>query len=91
MNCRYCHQPIYETEQTAGAYGRMVYMRGKYLHIEGDAWGCEPQRIDPAVPRPLCHICKVETPPPHGICSAQGMPRYSAKPDAAPDTKADPE
>lgn len=81
--CKFCEQPIYETEQTLGyTGGPMVYMRGKYRHIEGDAWGCEISKINPSNPNyetPKCHICgtKDDT---HGlVCSASGFPPYYAK------------
>ena len=74
--CRYCHQAIYET--AAGD------LRGKYLHVAGDAWGCLPGKIDAKVSGPSCHICGVKEPP-HGIiCSAAGEPPRHAWPETDP-------
>lgn len=75
--CRYCHQPIYETEQTPGYQG-LLHFRGKYLHIKGDAWACDPTLIDPTVPAPRCHICKTASDVHKGFCSAGGFPPYHA-------------
>ncbi len=77
--CIFCRQPVYLTEQTEGAYGRMFHMRGKYRHIEGDEHNCDPAKIAPDAPKPRCHVCKVQMPPHHGYCSFRGMPHHNAR------------
>jgi len=82
--CKYCEQPIYETEQTQGfPGGSMVYMRSKYRHIKDDAWACEVFKINildnPNYEAPKCHICGTEDAT-HGLmCSASGFPLHYAQ------------
>ena len=79
MQCVFCRQPIYETEKTTLGRFASIYTRGKYLHVSGDAWACDPKHIDPTGPKPKCHVCKVEMPPHKGYCSFEGVPRHRAK------------
>lgn len=82
MICKYCEQPIYETEQSQGfPGGPLIYMRGKYRHIENDTWGCEEGSINPNNPnyeKPKC-TCGAESSADHDIwCSAMGTPPHYA-------------
>lgn len=80
MLCKYCEQPIYETELTSGYLGRLVYMRGKYLHM-GDTWACDINKINikgAHYEKPKCHICKTETNVHDSFCSAAGFPCHHA-------------
>ena len=80
MICKYCEQPIYETEQTE-VYGGKVYMRGKYRHIENDAWDCKQvNKNNPYYENPRCSICKTETNKHSPICSVCGIPKAHAWP-----------
>lgn len=79
--CKFCEQPIYETELEETYPGIWIHMRGKHLHIKDDAWACEKKLINKDNPNyeiPKCHICKTETNK-HGMfCSACGYPPFHA-------------
>ena len=80
--CKFCEQPIYETEQTIRfPGGPLVHWRGKWRHIEGDTWGCEKAKVNPNNPnyeKPKCHICGAEDNQHGPYCSAAGFPPYCA-------------
>ena len=86
LKCKFCEQPIYITEQTAGAYGRLIHMRGKYRHVKDDAWACVEAQINPNNPHyelPKCLICGMTrtVDKKHSqYCSASGPPPYHALP-----------
>lgn len=80
MQCKYCEQPIYETEKTPGYLGRSIYRHSKYLHID-DTWACDTNKINIKgihYEKPKCHICKTEDNVHASICSAWGVPNHHA-------------
>jgi len=80
--CKYCEQPIYETKKSVGIAGQIIYMRGKYRHVEGDEWACEQSKVNPNNPnfqKPKCHVCGTETKKHEDFCSFSGVPPYHAK------------
>lgn len=88
MICKFCQQPIYETETrifTSWPHPerRITWDRGKWRHIKDDAWACVPEEINtvhPLYEHPHCHVCKVTMPPHESICSAAGPPWHHAMP-----------
>jgi hypothetical protein len=85
--CKFCKQPIFETEQTSGYMGRPIWMRGRWLHVREEAWACVPTLIDPSCEKPRCHICGTEDEEHAAICSAAGAPPAHAMPVDYPQTK----
>lgn len=85
MKCKFCGKPIYETEPTPGVGGRLVHMRGRYLHVKNDEYRCG--WLPANAPKPKCHICGVEAPPHGMICSACGPPVAAATPEHGPESE----
>lgn len=80
--CYYCNQPIYETKPTAGYRQRTLYMRGRWLHVDGDKWSCTKNLIRPPseIDLPRCHVCGTQTNRHGGYCSVGGLPSFHATP-----------
>ena len=85
--CKFCKQPIFETELTPGYMGA-IWMRGRWLHVRQGAWACVPALIDPSSEKPRCHICGAENAKlHHAVCSAVGAPPAHAMPMEYPQKK----
>lgn len=78
--CYYCAQPVYETTPEAGDRQRTIYMRGMWLHIQGDAMDCDPNQLRPdsEIDDPRCHVCQTQTREHGTFCSCGGQPRHRA-------------
>lgn len=81
--CKYCGDTIYETESSVGFNDKLVWMRGRYRHTDGDRLTCLADKIDRTrigFENPKCVVCKTETDAHDAHCSFINAPKFCAEP-----------